>query len=63
MIAARKSIHLSRPFAKNNMITADDIIMKRPGNGISPMQIDSVIGKKVNKDLPEGYSLTWSDFD
>jgi len=35
--------------------------MKRPGDGISPMEYEKVLGKIVNKDLEEDYKLNWSD--
>lgn len=48
---ARKSIHLRRNLTRGHIITIDDIIMKRPGNGISPMDMDFVIGRKLSLDL------------
>lgn len=33
----------------------------RPGDGISPMDIDQVIGKKIIEDKPQGVILTWED--
>ncbi len=58
---ARKSIHLKRALNKGAVIKSEDIIPLRPGTGISPMLWDSVIGKKVNKDLPQNYLLNLSD--
>jgi N,N'-diacetyllegionaminate synthase len=46
---ARKSIHLSKDLPAGHMLTGNELIMKRPGNGISPMQMSSVIGKKLLK--------------
>ncbi len=48
---ARKSIHINKDLLHGHIITVDDIVMKRPGTGISPMDMDSVIGRKVNRDL------------
>jgi N-acetylneuraminate synthase len=58
---ARKSVHLVRGLIKGHIIHADDLIMKRPGNGISPMLIDLLIGKELKVDLPEDYQLQWND--
>lgn len=44
---ARKSIHLSHQLAANHLITHSDLIMKRPGTGISPMLLNLVIGKRT----------------
>ena len=48
---ARKSIHLRNDLSKGHILEAADLIMKRPGNGISPMNIDTVLGKKLAQDL------------
>jgi len=56
---ARKSIHLSNDIQKETILHKSDLIMKRPGDGISPMDIDKVIGKKVNSDLKEDIKLEW----
>lgn len=58
---ARKSIHLNRDVSKGDEITDEDIIPLRPGDGISPMEWNKVIGKVFNKDLKAGYKLRWND--
>lgn len=58
---ARKSIHLNRELKKDEVISEKDLISLRPGNGISPMNWDKVIGMKVNKNLDEFHKLNWND--
>lgn len=58
---ARKSIHVKSTIKKNKLITEDVITVLRPGDGISPMEWDKVIGKKVSKDLDPFHKLTWED--
>ncbi len=58
---ARKSIHLKRAMHQNETITPDDLIMVRPGNGISPMKIQSVIGRTLKLGLSEGHKLSETD--
>ena len=48
---ARKSIVAARTIVKGEMFTEENITVKRPGNGISPMQWDSVIGQVAKKDF------------
>lgn len=60
-IIARKSIHVKRNLKVGNIITEADIIALRPGDGISAMQWNNVIGKKVQIDKMEFDQLTWSD--
>lgn len=57
-IAARKSIHLSKALNAGDRIRKEDLLMLRPGDGISPMEIDSVIGKTLKTTLAEGSKLT-----
>jgi len=59
IILARKSIHVTKRLTKGHILTSDDIIMRRPGNGISPMEIDLVLGKVINTDLDNDTQLSW----
>jgi N,N'-diacetyllegionaminate synthase len=63
IIIARKSIHLNRDLTSGSIISALDLIMKRPGDGISPMEYEELIGKKINKDLKADHKLSLSDFE
>lgn len=47
MTIARKSIHLNKDLQKGHIITDEDIITLRPGDGISPMEWNNIIGKKL----------------
>ncbi len=58
---ARKSIHLKHDMMQGQMISKDDIIMKRPGDGISPMKMNEVIGKKMNANFSADHKLALSD--
>jgi N,N'-diacetyllegionaminate synthase len=50
---ARKSIVAARPIAKGEIYTADNLIVKRPGTGISPMRWYDVLGKTAPRDFAE----------
>lgn len=54
---ARKSLHLNRDVKKGEVIHKDNLIALRPGDGISPMQIEKVLGKELLLDLSEGAKL------
>lgn len=58
---ARKSIHLAQKIKKGEVIKPEDLIMKRPGDGISPMQMELVIGRIALKDMEEDYKLSFED--
>jgi N,N'-diacetyllegionaminate synthase len=48
---ARKSIIAARLIKKGEVFTGNNITTKRPGNGISPMRWDKVIGAIASKDF------------
>lgn len=48
---ARKSIVAAQPIKKGEVFSEANLTVKRPGNGISPMQWDQVIGKTAHKDF------------
>ena len=50
----RKSICAKKDIKMGELINESDIIIKRPGSGISPSEIDNVIGKKANKTISKG---------
>lgn len=50
---ARKSIVAKKNIKKGEILTIENLTVKRPGNGISPMKWDSIIGKVAIKDFEE----------
>ncbi len=48
---ARKSIVAIRPIRKGETLTEDNIYVKRPGGGVSPMRWDEAIGSKAIRDF------------
>lgn len=58
---ARKSIHLKRNLLKGHVICEGDIISLRPGDGISPMEWENIIGKTIVTDKNEYDKLFFSD--
>jgi 2,4-diacetamido-2,4,6-trideoxy-beta-L-gulose transferase len=54
MLIARKSILASRPIKKGELYSKSNTVIKRPGNGISPMMYWDIIGKEAGSDFREG---------
>lgn len=50
---ARKSIVASKEIKLGEVYTEDNLTVKRPGNGISPMRWDEIIGKVANRNYEE----------
>jgi len=55
---ARKSIVATKKISKGEIFTEDNLGVKRPGTGISPMKWDEVIGKVSKKDFSEDELIT-----
>ncbi|MNT83264.1 N,N'-diacetyllegionaminic acid synthase [compost metagenome] len=58
---ARKSIHLNNDLPKGHIITDNDIIALRPGDGISPMEWNNVVGRKLTVDKNKFDKLLLTD--
>ncbi|MFK5938617.1 MAG: N-acetylneuraminate synthase [Sulfurimonas sp.] len=50
---ARKSIIASSDIKKGDILSGDNLAIKRPGNGISPMRWDEIVGSVASKDYAE----------
>lgn len=61
IVIARKSIHLNKNLVKNSVLKEEDLIALRPGDGISPMKWEDVIGRKINRDLAKFDKLLLTD--
>lgn len=59
---ARRSIVAVRDIPAGSTIGREQLIMKRPGTGISPTEIESVIGSVAKVDIAEDSVLQWDMF-
>lgn len=55
---ARKSIIAARPIKKGELFTEDNITVKRPGDGLSPMLWDLVLGMPAPRDFAYDEKIT-----
>jgi N-acetylneuraminate synthase/N,N'-diacetyllegionaminate synthase len=58
---ARKSIYIKKNLDKGHVITDEDLISLRPGDGISPMQWEHIVGRTLVTDKIEFDKLLLSD--
>ena len=56
---ARRSIVLKHSIKKGDVITLNDVEFKRPGTGISPKDLNLVVGKKAIVGIEEDLALQW----
>lgn len=57
---SRRSIIAARDVSAGQVLTRDDLIIKRPGFGLEPKLIEIVVGRPARQDIPEGAPLTWA---
>lgn len=57
MAVARKSIVAARPIRAGEVFTSENIAIKRPGTGISPMRYDEIVGERAARDYEEDEPL------
>lgn len=57
----RKSIVAKKNILKGTVIDKEYLTFKRPGDGISPDDIQKIIGKAVIKDIKEDMQINWND--
>ncbi len=50
----RRSVVTTRALKSGAVLSAADVAIKRPGNGIAPRFLPYVIGRRLIRDLPEG---------
>lgn len=60
---ARKSIHLNKELEAGHIIQIEDLIMLRPAIGISPMQLDEVLGKRLIRNLFKSSLINKEDLE
>lgn len=57
----KRSIYVSRPIQKGEVITTDNIKVVRPAFGLAPKYYDQVLGKTASNNLTPGHPLSEAD--
>ena len=60
---ARRSVVSRKRIEKGSKITLEMLDVKRPGTGIQPKFLETIIGKIVLRDIPEDVPITWNDVE
>ena len=63
ILHARRSLYFNKSLPINHVVTKSDIIPKRPGNGISVMDYQKIIGKKLKKNVEADEKIDWTHFE
>jgi len=57
----RRSIVAVKQIQKGDIITKDCVDFKRPANGISPIFLETILGRKARNDINYNVQINWSD--
>ena len=60
-VVMRRSIVVKKNLKIGDILSMDNLGLYRPGNGMKPSELISVIGKTVRHDMKKGQLLQWSD--
>jgi len=60
-VVVRKSLFASKHIKKGEFYSEDNIILKRPGNGIAASEALQILGKTASRDIGGGEKLTYQD--
>jgi N,N'-diacetyllegionaminate synthase len=58
---ARRSVVALRAISRGSELTAENVGLRRPGNGLPPSFIDQVLGRHAANDIPAGALLAFGD--
>ena len=60
---ARRSVVVARPLRRGQPVTVDDLTALRPEGGLSPLLLDSLLGRAAARDLAPGRMLRPDDLE
>jgi N,N'-diacetyllegionaminate synthase len=60
---SRTSLVAAREIRPQELITPDALAAKRPGDGICPMEIDLVAGRRARRAIPANALIDWDSLD
>jgi sialic acid synthase SpsE len=56
---ARKSLVAARALGAGTRLAAEDVLIKRPGIGISPADLDRALGRRLIRDVAADEVIGW----
>jgi pseudaminic acid synthase len=55
----RRSVYIALDIKAGDVLTRENLRIVRPGFGLAPKHYESLLGKRVNRDLPTGTAMAW----
>lgn len=59
-LAFRRSLYIARDTKAGEMLTRENLRCVRPGFGLPPKHLDSLLGQRVGRDVTAGTPMAWS---
>lgn len=59
--AVRRSLVLRRDIDKGERLQKEDVMVMRPGTGVSPSELDAIVGRFASRRLARETVLSWTD--
>lgn len=55
----RRSLYIVRDLKAGDVLTTENVRTIRPGYGLAPKHMETVLGRAVNRDVPRGTAVAW----
>ncbi|MEP3422611.1 MAG: N-acetylneuraminate synthase family protein [Erythrobacter sp.] len=62
-MVARKSLVFARDFPAGHVLSPNDLLAKRPGDGLGPELVDAVVGAALHRDVMADGQVQWDDLE
>jgi len=60
---ARRSLHWATTLEAGHAVTADDLVILRPGTGLRPARLDALVGRRTTRRVEGGTAVTVDDVE
>jgi sialic acid synthase SpsE len=57
----KRSLYVVKDIMKGESYTTENIRVIRPGDGLKPMYLETILGKKANQNIKAGTALSWEN--
>lgn len=58
-LAFRRSLYIAQDICAGTILDAENLRIVRPGHGLHPRHYETMLGRRVNRDLPKGTPLSF----
>lgn len=63
LIKMGKKLVTARPLPRGHALTADDVLLQSPGDGLPPSELGRLVGRRLVRDVPAGTTISFTDVD